>query len=115
MTRPIISVVGNLGNYRINIPTLSKIIGGGTFTAPLSEQLKAGSTPQMPIPNSSNAPYVFSLILNGGAANNTDGFAMNSMAITVYDSAGQHVRTTHHHAHSDIARAARAQAEEGEK
>ncbi|MDR1045639.1 MAG: hypothetical protein LBP33_11060 [Candidatus Adiutrix sp.] len=61
MSKPIISVVGTLGNYSSNIPTLSKILwSNSTFIA--DEYLDANSSPAMPISSASNAPYVFSFL-----------------------------------------------------
>ena len=71
MAKPIVSVVGNQGNYQSLSPVASKILwSGSAFTAPSNEQLKAGSTPPMPITGASNAPYVHSFLnkaANSGA------------------------------------------------
>ena len=73
MTKPIVTVVGNLGYYSSPNPVASKIIWDGAptppalpaFTAPADEQLK---NPYMPITASGNAPYVFSFLNKKAAA-----------------------------------------------
>ncbi|MDR1036724.1 MAG: hypothetical protein LBT40_09165, partial [Deltaproteobacteria bacterium] len=51
--------IGNMGNYRNQYATLSKILDSGTaWSCPLGEQLSASSTPPMPITGQGNMPYV---------------------------------------------------------
>jgi hypothetical protein len=68
MTKPIVSVVGNLGNYQSPSPILDKLIWSGSVVPPAfvaAEQLSGAS---MPISAYGNAPYVNSFLNLAAAA-----------------------------------------------
>lgn len=61
MPKPIITAVGNQGNYQAPGPVMSKIVwSNSTFTAPGTEQLKGNDLPSAI--TSGSSPYVYSFI-----------------------------------------------------
>ncbi|MDR1166289.1 MAG: hypothetical protein LBO66_10595 [Deltaproteobacteria bacterium] len=61
MSKPLISILGNIGTYTTTFPTLNKILwSNSTFVA--GERLNYNSTPPMPINTPGNDPYVFSFL-----------------------------------------------------